>query len=75
MALANPELSTLLDEHVGPDWISNMENLRKLEERQNDTGFLEHWASTKLSVKRKLPATSTATPVFWWILPACLMCR
>jgi starch phosphorylase len=54
MALANPELSTLLDEHVGSDWISNMENLRKLEERQNDHAFLEHWASTKLSVKRKL---------------------
>ena len=54
MALANPELSTLLDQHVGSDWISNMENLRKLEERQNDHGFLEHWASTKLSVKRKL---------------------
>jgi starch phosphorylase len=54
MALANPELSTLLDEHVGSDWISNMENLRKLEERQNDQAFLEHWASTKLSVKRKL---------------------
>jgi len=54
MALANPALSTLLDEHVGSDWISNMENLRKLEERQNDQAFLEHWASTKLSVKRKL---------------------
>ena len=54
VALANPELSQLLDEHVGPDWISNMENLRKLEEHQNDQGFLELWGSTKLSVKRKL---------------------
>jgi starch phosphorylase len=54
MALANPELSTLLDQHVGSDWMSNMDNLRKLEERQNDHAFLEHWASTKLSVKRKL---------------------
>jgi starch phosphorylase len=54
VALANPELSTLLNEHIGEDWISNMENLRKLEERQNDQGFLEHWGNTKLSVKRKL---------------------
>jgi starch phosphorylase len=54
VALANPELSTLLNEHIGEDWISNMENLRKLEERQNDHGFLEHWGETKLSVKRKL---------------------
>jgi starch phosphorylase len=54
VALANPEMSALLDEHVGPDWISNMESLRKLEERQNDQGFLELWGNTKLSVKRKL---------------------
>ena len=26
VALANPEMSALLDEHVGPDWISNMES-------------------------------------------------
>ena len=43
VALANPE-SALLDEHVGPDWISNM-SLRKLEERQNDQGFLELWGN------------------------------
>ena len=54
VALANPEMSALLHQHVGPDWISNMESLRKLEERQNDQGFLELWGNTKLSVKRKL---------------------
>jgi starch phosphorylase len=54
VALSNPQLSTLLDEHVGPDWITNMEILRKLEERQSDSSFLEHWEGTKLSVKRKL---------------------
>ena len=54
VALANPELSTLLDEHVGTGWIQDMEQLRRLEERQNDHGFLEHWGNTKLSVKRKL---------------------
>jgi starch phosphorylase len=54
VALSNPGLSSLLDEHVGPDWVTNMEILRKLEDRQNDTGFLTHWEDTKLSVKRKL---------------------
>ena len=54
VALSNPGLSALLDEHVGPDWVTNMEILRKLEDRQNDTGFLDHWQDTKLSVKRKL---------------------
>ena len=54
VALSNPGLSALLDEHVGPDWVTNMEILRKLEDRKNDTGFLTHWEDTKLSVKRKL---------------------
>ncbi len=54
VALANPALSRLLDEHVGPEWITNMELLTKLEERQHDTDFLEQWGATKLSVKRKL---------------------
>ena len=54
VALANPALSLLLDEHVGPEWITNMELLTKLEERQHDTAFLEQWGATKLSVKRKL---------------------
>ena len=54
VALSNPGLSSMLDEHVGPDWVTNMEILRKLEDRQNDTGFLTHWEDTKLSVKRKL---------------------
>ena len=54
VALSNPELATLLDEHVGPGWITDMEQLRRLEERQHDHGFLEHWGNTKLSVKRKL---------------------
>ena len=52
-ALSNPELATLLDEHVGPGWITNMDQLRGLE-GVSDNGFLEHWGNTKLSVKRKL---------------------
>mgnify|MGYP001171694909 CR=1 FL=1 len=54
VALANPPLSSLLEQHVGSDWISNMENLRKLEAHQHDSGFLEQWGNTKLTVKRKL---------------------
>ena len=54
VALSNPELSALLDEHVGQDWITDMDRLRCLEERQHDRGFLEQWGDTKLSVKRKL---------------------
>ncbi len=54
VALANPELAELLDQEVGAGWISNMELLNKLEDRENDTGFLDKFYSTKLSGKRKL---------------------
>ncbi|WP_269621938.1 glycogen/starch/alpha-glucan phosphorylase [Prochlorococcus marinus] len=54
VGLSNPELSSLLDKEVGKDWITNMELLKKLEEKENDTEFLELFSQTKLSGKRKL---------------------
>ena len=33
VALSNPSLSNLLEEEVGPNWITNMELLKKLEEK------------------------------------------
>ncbi len=54
VALANPELSTLLEKHVGTDWITNMESLKSLENKEFDNGFLEQVGATKLSGKRKL---------------------
>ncbi len=54
IALANPLLRDLLDEAIGQDWVRNLDNLRQLESFQNDTGFLERWGQTKLSVKRQL---------------------
>ncbi len=54
VALANPELSKLLDKEVGPNWITNMELLEKLECKELDTNFLEEFGATKLYGKRKL---------------------
>ena len=54
VSLANPELSCLLDKEVGKDWITNMELLKKLEKKENDSEFLDLFAKTKLSGKRKL---------------------
>ncbi len=54
VALANPEMSSLVTKHVGDEWITNMELLNKLEELENDSSFLEEFRSTKLSGKRKL---------------------
>jgi len=54
VALANPELSKLLEEEVGPDWITNMQLLTQLEKKELDDAFLEQFGATKLSGKRKL---------------------
>ncbi len=54
MALANPPLSLLLDKEVGESWITNMEILEQLENKQNDTHFLDAYGETKLLGKRKL---------------------
>ena len=54
VALANPELSKLLDKEIGPNWITNMDLLLELEKKENDSNFLDLFASAKLSGKRKL---------------------
>ncbi|WP_216902015.1 glycogen/starch/alpha-glucan phosphorylase [Synechococcus sp. CCY 9618] len=54
VALANPQLSALLDETIGTSWVRNLDELRQLERFADDSGFLEHWGATKLSVKRHL---------------------
>ncbi len=54
VGLANPELSNLLDEKVGPNWITNMELLSNLESLIKDKGFLKDFETRKLSMKRKL---------------------
>ncbi len=54
VALSNPSLSKLLEEEVGPNWITNMELLKKLEEKKDDNNFLQKFEETKLNGKRKL---------------------
>jgi len=54
VALSNPSLSNLLEEEVGPNWITNMELLKKLEEKIDDNNFLQKFEETKLSGKRTL---------------------
>jgi starch phosphorylase len=54
VALANPKLSSLLNETIGEGWVNDLDQLRKLEQHAGDSGFLERWGDTKLSVKRHL---------------------
>jgi starch phosphorylase len=54
VALANPQLSDLLKETIGEGWVSDLDQLRQLEQHAGDHGFLDRWGATKLSVKRRL---------------------
>lgn len=54
IALANPKLTTLLNEAIGEGWITDLDQLRGLERYVDDTGFLDRWDSTKLAVKNHL---------------------
>ena len=50
----SPNISELLHEYVGSDWITNMESLKKLEENQYDVEILEKIGETKLLGKHNL---------------------
>ena len=54
VALSNPSLSNLLEKEVGPDWITNMELLKKLEKKKDDIDFLQKFEESKLNGKRQL---------------------
>ncbi|MBC8257474.1 MAG: glycogen/starch/alpha-glucan phosphorylase [SAR324 cluster bacterium] len=51
---ANPELSELITEKIGSGWITELEQLRKLEEYADDPGFQESWRSVKRIKKEQL---------------------
>ena len=54
MALSNPQLRRLLDESIGEGWLHNLDELKKLEQYQNDSAFLQRWDQTRLEVKCQL---------------------
>ncbi len=54
LASCNPALTEVLDEYVGPDWLTNMDKLRQLEDYQNDSSLLEKVAEAKILGKHRL---------------------
>ena len=54
LASSNQPLAKILDEYVGEDWITNMDSLRKLEDKQWDLDVLEKIEQTKLKGKHNL---------------------
>lgn len=54
LALANPRLTTLLNESIGDGWIRDLRQLERLQPLAEDSAFLERWQATKLAVKKDL---------------------
>ncbi len=53
---ANPELSKLVTEHLGPGWLTDLEQLRKLEPLAEDPAFRKRFRAIKLGNKQALAA-------------------
>jgi starch phosphorylase len=53
---ANPGLSKLITETIGPGWISNLYELQKLKPLVQDSSFLQRWSDVKRRNKERLAA-------------------
>ncbi len=51
---ANPGLANLITEAIGSDWVKDLYHLKKLEQFQNDSAFIEQLQLTKRQNKEKL---------------------
>lgn len=56
LALSNPELSELISGRIGEAWLTNEDDLRKLEPLADDTEFRNQWRRVKHARKQKLVA-------------------
>jgi len=52
----NPLLAELLDEHVGPDWVRHLEQLKQIAPLAEDAAFRQRWYEIKLANKQRLAA-------------------
>jgi starch phosphorylase len=51
---SNPKLSKLITSVIGPDWISDLAQLKKLIPFADDADFLSQWQKVKLENKKRL---------------------
>lgn len=54
LKLCNPDLAKLIDEAIGDRWVTNLEDLKKLQPLANDKQFLAKWAKVKHDNKKRL---------------------
>jgi starch phosphorylase len=51
---ANPRLASLITGRIGKDWVTDLRQLRRLEELAGDGGFMERFAEVKSANKERL---------------------
>jgi len=54
LAVSNPEQSKLMTSTIGDTWISNLEQLKKLEAYAEDSAFRAQWRKVQYDVKARL---------------------
>jgi starch phosphorylase len=54
LAVSNPEQSKLMTSKIGDNWISNLEQLKKLEAYAEDSAFRAQWQKVQYDVKARL---------------------
>jgi starch phosphorylase len=54
LASCNPELAALITETIGPGWITDLDELKKLQPFAEDAGFRDRWRAIKQNAKQRL---------------------
>lgn len=54
MLLSNPKLSSVITQKIGDRWVTQLDELKKLEPLKDDSGFREIWQRIKAERKKEL---------------------
>jgi glycogen phosphorylase len=54
LAWCNPDLSRLITDTIGEDWVSDLQQLERLAPRAEDPGFRDRWREVKQANKKRL---------------------
>ncbi|GAB4340459.1 MAG: glycogen/starch/alpha-glucan phosphorylase [Calditrichia bacterium] len=54
LRLSNPDLSRLISEKIGEQWVTDLYHLKELEKLAEDTAFQRQWRSVKRKNKKRL---------------------
>lgn len=60
LAACNPQLADLITDAIGPSWLTQLDALRRLEDRAEDESFGAAWRQVKLANKVRLAREITA---------------